>query len=1173
MSVDFSDLARHGGFVRALARQLSADEHDARDVEQEAWLAAWKTPPRSARSLRGWLATVVRNAARQLHRKESARKRRERDVLPPDPVTDTRRYDERTELLQRLVEELRSLREPYHRTLVMRYFEQRSRTEIAAIERVTEEAVKKRLARGLALLRERLDTRHAGRRDAWMPAMLSLATHRGGPWPLDATNEAPSASASASSTSSSAPSTAATSSSGSAAPGASAVLPYAAAITLSTVAVFLLFTRMIANDGPPAPTNDRNASIAVRRASPQGPPMADPFLEAGTPETESRRAAIEGIVVTQAGDPIAGARVVAYPADVRDPVDVDELPGVTTDSNGRFVIDPSQDADEYEVFAERRIGDGNPSARSPAFGPTVTRGVAPGSSVRMLLRRSSALYGTVTDLADVPLEDARVRWTGVVSCALVRRNGVSDGNGRYRVEGIPRTDSDASERLVSSIRVDAPGFPPFLPSHGLRPAPDDSGDRPRDFALPRAARIVGRVVDADTGAVLPAADIVFWYGRGRRTIEHPDGTDILENPVDEIALDRATADVDGGFSFESVPAKAREAVGWWRLSYEELGGVTAKLDGYVTTTRRLRVPESGSSVEVEIAMLPSARIEGRVVDSTGRPVEGARMFTACRDPEVEPTPRFLLDSPAPVTTDANGSYLLRTIPTRPTRPTRIEVEARLDTHRGPPIEITMDVVPGSTKQAPAIVLADETPIDVATIRVRDRDGLPIAGATVQRVALGDRRYRGPEITTDADGRASIRMTRTRLDELADRHEQAFLHAAGHAPSITPTYELGDDAATIDVTLEPGVTIAGRVVHEDGSPVAGAAVGAMAPLDRTTRLPCGETHTSEDGTFELHDVPRQAVDVEASQHLGMNRSASVVERGTLGPHTNLTLVLPDLGYDPRRASIEVTVRDASGGPVRDADFRIDRGLGSLFTGGHQVRDGVYRIETELGSWTVAVSAPGYRRSTVREVRLKTEDETIPVAVELDRGARLTGRAIGPSDRALVGANLWLRAQGPHQSVSTRTDAEGRFDVTGLAPGGIWTVTAYAKDDDGATQAFASPIGERLELSESAADVQRDLRFVESSGLVVRIHHALLPWGGGTMAHSTAEVDCARRSSVRVVDPDGRVAHVEDGLSGYQVETLLPWGDYDVRIEIADAEPVTIPCRVVPDDVTVLDVVVP
>ena len=79
-------LLAHAGFVRAIARSLLRDEHDAEDVVQETFLAALEHPPADRGKLRAWLGAVGRRRALKTRRAERRRKERERVAARPEAV-------------------------------------------------------------------------------------------------------------------------------------------------------------------------------------------------------------------------------------------------------------------------------------------------------------------------------------------------------------------------------------------------------------------------------------------------------------------------------------------------------------------------------------------------------------------------------------------------------------------------------------------------------------------------------------------------------------------------------------------------------------------------------------------------------------------------------------------------------------------------------------------------------------------------------------------------------------------------------------------------------------------------------------------------------------------------------------------------------------------------------
>jgi RNA polymerase sigma-70 factor, ECF subfamily len=165
----FEQLVRaHGGRMLAVARRFLPNEHDARDVLQEAFVAAFRSIDGFAggAKLSTWLHRIVVNAA--LMKLRSRRRRRE------DPIDDLLpRFAEdghhaegvigwdtpADELVER--EEVRSvvraaiarLPEAYRTVLVLRDIEERDTDETAALLALTPQAVKTRLHRARQALR------------------------------------------------------------------------------------------------------------------------------------------------------------------------------------------------------------------------------------------------------------------------------------------------------------------------------------------------------------------------------------------------------------------------------------------------------------------------------------------------------------------------------------------------------------------------------------------------------------------------------------------------------------------------------------------------------------------------------------------------------------------------------------------------------------------------------------------------------------------------------------------------------------------------------------------------------------------------------------------------------------------------------------------------------------
>ena len=174
---DAEALLEHAGWLRALARRLVRGDED--DLVQDSWLAALQRPPRSDGRVGPWLGAVVRNLASNRRREAARRRDRERrsaseeaSVPAPDELV------QRSELYRLVVESIVALPEPVRGTMLLRWFEGLSISQIAERTSTPAATVRTRLHRGLSRLREALDHEHDGDRERWVMAMTPLSGAR-----------------------------------------------------------------------------------------------------------------------------------------------------------------------------------------------------------------------------------------------------------------------------------------------------------------------------------------------------------------------------------------------------------------------------------------------------------------------------------------------------------------------------------------------------------------------------------------------------------------------------------------------------------------------------------------------------------------------------------------------------------------------------------------------------------------------------------------------------------------------------------------------------------------------------------------------------------------------------------------------------------------------------------
>lgn len=154
---------RHQGMVCAIALNACGDPGRSEDIGQEVFVAAWKQLPELAEpeKLRAWLGGIARNLAQNAVRRQrrtptarAAEISAEAAGADASPRDETARSEE-TALMWRALE---GIPEIYREPMILFYREHESAAAVAGALEISEEAVRQRLARGRAMLTERMAT-------------------------------------------------------------------------------------------------------------------------------------------------------------------------------------------------------------------------------------------------------------------------------------------------------------------------------------------------------------------------------------------------------------------------------------------------------------------------------------------------------------------------------------------------------------------------------------------------------------------------------------------------------------------------------------------------------------------------------------------------------------------------------------------------------------------------------------------------------------------------------------------------------------------------------------------------------------------------------------------------------------------------------------------------------
>lgn len=786
---ELESLLAHAGWARRLAASL-VGEGEADDLIQETWRVALERPPRaeSAASLRAWLRRVLASLGRSTRAKREARTWHEQRAARSEAIET--RTAEVAELQKRLADAVYALHEPYRSAIVLRYFEGLDARAIAERQGVSHDAVRQRLSRGLASLRERLDREQDGGRAGWSAVCVAWLEQESAPGALAA--------------------------GGSVVMG-KLVLVSAAVLVIAALSWWWLGSARTGASAPagtasaapvaPSMQEARSPRDAQGTAPGEGAPGRAVLLadSSGAARAIDRERDLHGSVVDPARRPIPGARLIVLRGEFSEVGGLDEAAGrsarevaaARSDERGEFAIPLTIGrAFDLQVVAE-------------GFAPRTIFHLHAGERVVVELAPGAGVFGRVTRRADgSPVAGASVslslRRSPELHLSTTPAAAVTDADGRYRVDGLP---TDSYRLRVEPARDEPPKW------IELSLAPGET--RELDVVVDSGVVLRGRVLDAATGLGIAGAFVgEGWLGRRSRTTEF-----------------------DGSFVFE----------GFSTWGYYE---IVVRAAGYGQRNVVVRDPNGPFPEWLEVRLEPSRTARGRIVDERGAPLGG--VYVAAVAYEFEEAGAFgsqQLDWRA-AESEADGSF--RLVDLRPDLVHALH--ARLDgyasvTREFPPGERdSLDVDLGDVVLRSGVLVrgrvVDEQGEPVAGILVGLEGPSGDGGAAGARLAPGvSGLLLGRTTRCDDLGRFAFADLAPGSYEIGalregtrDRPRRAFEVADG-APPVAP--------GPIELVVPSGLAIAGRVVDRAGVPVAAnVSVDPVDPSVTTT----ADVETDDAGEF-------------------------------------------------------------------------------------------------------------------------------------------------------------------------------------------------------------------------------------------------------------------------------------------------------------------------------------
>ena len=290
-------------------------------------------------------------------------------------------------------------------------------------------------------------------------------------------------------------------------------------------------------------------------------------------------------------------------------------------------------------------------------------------------------------------------------------------------------------------------------------------------------------------------------------------------------------------------------------------------------------------------------------------------------------------------------------------------------------------------------------------------GAPVSGASVTYAGVsdwadeGDPRYDG--VLTDARGRFSFAALPAGTFRFLARHEP---DAPGRSDFLV--LDGATPARGVQIRLEGGATVRGRVVDLKHQAVAAATVRGRAPGQRWER-PI-QVQTAGDGTFTLTGLPRRSVALVAFAEVGSSAEVNLDLALSSGPH-EVTLTL-DATEVIAGAVVSARGQPVEGAQVSASPARLeDRGSGEWLLRGEAAdvsdANGRFRLHgLRAGTYLVRATPPmsvGAGRDALRRtVEAHAGDQDVRLVVEADGAIR--GRILFDSGEVPVAFTVSLGA---------------------------------------------------------------------------------------------------------------------------------------------------------------------
>ncbi len=750
-----------------------------------------------------------------------------------------------------------------------------------------------------------------------------------------------------------------------------------------------------------------------------------------------------------------------------------------TDAKGNFSMTVPPGA--YMVAAIHPAYDLRPTDLSVSAGQTQSRDLP-----AIPLARVS---GTVVNedrkpvaAATVVAEEAGGSETFSMSPMRMMRDStaVSGPDGRFST----RVQGDSDMRVRASRR----GLPPAK-SDTFRIAP---GDRKSGIVvtIPSGIAVTGKVTDRDgnpLSGVTVAANEVAGGPRGGmiRNIVMLGGAGAEE--------DNVKTGTDGLFTL-------RVKEGTYDFVFRREGFAAKTLRGQSITVT--------SNAPLEASLEPAVEITGRIVRN-GVGVDGVMINTFSE-----------MGSGATTTTGPDGSFVLSGL-----SPGELRASMRKETDFIQ--EMRTLTAPGRDV---LIELPTGTRVSGRVIDKATRKPLPSfqAGVSVSRGGGGMVMMAPPQLRafTSDDGTFTLENIPTGAVNL-------IATAPGYAQArMNLTLEEGKPLTGIEIEVDPGTKLVGKVTGPDGAALSGATVRVAAQSGSGTfSMERKITVTDSNGEYTLDALEPTDTNIEFSHQKYVGTRKEITVKGT---EVRLDV---QLSAGQRITGVVVT---ESGAPVPDAEVAAMAGAGAFRTARTDA-NGTFAFESlSPARYRFSASKRGFAEATVDDVDVSAG---APVRLVMKSGATIYGQVRGLTPDELQSAMVEFRGE---TFASTSVDSTGNYRLEGAPIGTVRVAGVVSRNFS--TRKSSQPQTVTVAAGESR---QVDLEFRSDTVITGRVTRNGKPLASANVSFTPRRGASSQTSSSATTDQQGNysVSGLEAGEYSVFVMDMQRFSPYQTTYDVS------------------------